>query len=583
MKDTQDLSRVGETLYEFCRGLNTARSLTVWLLWKHGEHKQLAELSFNPHCYLDAWSLHKDYLATKFLAKYEGLETGIDTCEVALQKFKSSEAQCKETNARIREATHRGFSPRLEAAIMLARRQIGLLLDSPTFYNLLEAPRWGPGVTFSLKGDVTLEDKIGEDPISVTASALPYLRTTMECDPHWGEALFGCEVVGKYSLLPRCFETVKGCRVVTVAKDAKTDRTIAIEPTGNVYLQLAVGRYFRKRLQRVGIDLDDQSRNQWLAYRGSITGELATIDLSSASDTVSRELLWLLFPYEVVTLLDCLRSRKALMPDGTWIELEKFSSMGNGFTFELETIIFWALSIASRELSSAKGTVSVYGDDIVIPRDAYAILDEVLRELGFTVNTEKSFATGYFRESCGKHYFRGVDVTPIYQKETLATLDSVYRGANRLLRLAFRLAGGVGWLGLLRPAVKAILKGAKVRHYIPFDSEGDDGLLSPLKVVRLKALETRSGCVRLKTYTFRPAKRRVRNERTVLANWLRTRGRLRDDSACYETSNDRATLAYWLRLSAGAPFEGALPLRRKGRYVERRRWFLLAVQDVAWV
>lgn len=203
-----------------------------------------------------------------------------------------------------------------------------------------------------------------------------------------------------------------------VAKNAKTYRAIATEPPLNGVYQLALGDYIAKRLAKFGVDLSDQSRNQRLAKEGSLTGALATLDLSSASDTVATELVYHLLPVDWALALSVGRS-SAVLYKGERIVLEKFSSMGNGFTFALESLIFWAL--ASSCLPG--GIVSVYGDDIIVETAAVPLLTEVLTACGFILNTGKSFSTGPFRESCGADYYRGFDIRPYYQKDLVCAAD----------------------------------------------------------------------------------------------------------------------------------------------------------------
>jgi len=112
-------------------------------------------------------------------------------------------------------------------------------------------------------------------------------------------------------------------------------------------------------------------------------------------------------------LLARARTSCVMLPDGSIMRQEKFSSMGNGFTFPLETLIFWGLAASCCENNS---DASVYGDDIVIPTDKYDLLVEVLQVCGFEVNVGKSYNTGLFRESCGKDYFSGIDVRPTYPR-----------------------------------------------------------------------------------------------------------------------------------------------------------------------
>jgi len=126
----------------------------------------------------------------------------------------------------------------------------------------------------------------------------------------------------------------------TVPKNSQIDRCACKEPDGNMFMQKAVGDHIRSRLkQRCGIDLNDQSRNRSLAQQGAITGALATIDLSAASDSLTTGLCELLLPDLWFSLLMALRSPSTSI-DGVLHVNEMMSSMGNGFTFEVESLLF---------------------------------------------------------------------------------------------------------------------------------------------------------------------------------------------------------------------------------------------------
>jgi hypothetical protein len=179
-----------------------------------------------------------------------------------------------------------------------------------------------------------------------------------------------------------------------------------VEPTINSWFQQGIGRMIRSRLKRrVGVDLDDQSTNQRLAWLGSISNDLATVDLSSASDLISRKLVEDLLPRDWFFWLDITRSHRVLIDD-SWVELEKFSSMGNGFTFDLESLIFYALSWAVTTVEGYNTFwVNVFGDDIIIPAGVKELFLKTFDSLGFRVNENKSYFEGPFRESCGKDFY----------------------------------------------------------------------------------------------------------------------------------------------------------------------------------
>lgn len=226
--------------------------------------------------------------------------------------------------------------------------------------------------------------------------------------------------------------------VKTVPKNSETSRTILIQPAGMNILQKAIGKCIRRKLKAAGIDLSNQSVNQLLARVGSLRRSHATIDLSSASDTVNARIVWELLPPDWYRELEALRCDYGhiLDSDGnvkSIVKWEMFSAMGNAFTFELESLIFYAIAVATAESQgSYVGRISVYGDDIIVPNSIAQLVCENLTSCGFKVNTKKTHIDGWFRESCGAHWYRGVCVKPFYIRDDLTRLDSIMRLANQL-------------------------------------------------------------------------------------------------------------------------------------------------------
>lgn len=217
----------------------------------------------------------------------------------------------------------------------------------------------------------------------------------------------------------------------TVPKATDIDRVACKEPEINMFLQRTVGLHIRRGLKAVGIDLNDQSINQDLA-RDALHLKLCTIDLSAASDSISKQLVFELLPFDWWSLMDDLRVHKVDI-DGDIHDLEMFSSMGNGFTFELESLLFYALVRAIAYFSNVRGRISVYGDDIVAPSVLGPRIKRTFSWFGFKVNAKKSFWSGPFRESCGKHYHHSLDVSPFYLREPTKDMIGVIRILNRLL------------------------------------------------------------------------------------------------------------------------------------------------------
>ncbi len=228
---------------------------------------------------------------------------------------------------------------------------------------------------------------------------------------------------------------VPGNVMFTVPKKTDIDRVACKEPDLNMFMQKGIGSHIRACLLRNGINLNDQSINRSLALEGSVTNNLATLDLSSASDSVTYELVAQLLPESWFTLLDAVRSQVTII-NGEEHQNHMFSSMGNGFTFELESLLFFTIAKATAFFTGTRGRISVYGDDIICPSDMAHSLTWTLQWFGFSVNTEKSFYEGPFRESCGGHYHLGLDITPFYLKEPISDLPGIIHAANSLRKWA---------------------------------------------------------------------------------------------------------------------------------------------------
>jgi len=218
-------------------------------------------------------------------------------------------------------------------------------------------------------------------------------------------------------------------RVITVPKTLKTPRIIAIEPSYMQFMQQAVLEMIVEETNRDYIlkpllSSLDQIPNQEMAKIGSLSGELATLDLSEASDRVSNQHVRLMLSRW--PLLDravqATRSRKADVPGYGLHHLSKFASMGSALCFPFESMVFLTVvfmgieqelmhPLTMKDIKSFHGKVRVYGDDIIVPTEYTRSVVDLLEAFGFKVNQRKSFWNGKFRESCGKEYYNGHDVS----------------------------------------------------------------------------------------------------------------------------------------------------------------------------
>lgn len=380
-------------------------------------------------------SIRKRRLIDSFLKKYPVPKVGVNPRENAKEKFLSYELLCSHTNENLRRlrTTPQSGDSYLQTIMLMAQSKIGTILGDFSLSELLKESSWGPGTTSSCKGSKTDNAAKFASRPEVSREFLGYARLLMPLLPAWSASL--CDV--DYGVIANpMMPLVKGNRVTFVPKTSEIHRVIAVEPHINSFFQSGLGRIMRKRMRKHGIDLNDQSLNQRLAHLGSVSNNLATIDLEGASDCVSIELVRDLLPPRWFDWLDASRSHYGTL-DGEEIRYQKFSSMGNGFTFDLESIIFYSLSWAVCVHEGYNPFwVNTFGDDIVVPSGIYERVASVLAQVGFKVNLTKSFSNSPFRESCGKEYWCGHSVRPIYLKRLMLSDLSWIQLANSLLLLA---------------------------------------------------------------------------------------------------------------------------------------------------
>lgn len=299
----------------------------------------------------------------------------------------------------------------------------------------------------------------------------------------------------------------------SVPKSQEIQRACATEPNVNVLMQKALGSWIQERLLRVcKIDIRDQQYlNSRLAGVGSVSGLYGTIDLKSASDRNSMAMIEEFCPRMFVKWVKLFRSPYCSLPSGREVKMEMCSSMGNGFTFPLQTALFVGVvysvykllgipfirnrvvspRVETRRLSAsfkfddrkAPGNFGVFGDDIIVRSDAYSLCCRFLVKLGHVVNDLKSFNTGHFRESCGTDYFAGYNVRGVYIRDLRTPLD-VYSAINRLtvwsarheVNLSYTIRLLLGWVKFLPvPFSAADYEGVKV----PYDEARPLGFKPP--------------------------------------------------------------------------------------------------------
>lgn len=430
-------------LSEFLRGLGFAS-------FDQDNVESVKSLIERPLDLSDRRSCYSSYLESSLFKKWEFLDLGIDKRKAALDSFREAESHCGVTNkvldARSFDPDFWRFAYRVQGVISRILGQVPAISHLPLVL--------GPGATVDHGRKAHKSERLGNYKLSTTL----HLARVFD----WGS------LPGYHGRL------VPGSRVVTVPKNYKTDRTICIEPTLNGMVQRAYGQRIRRRLYDVcGLDLrTQQARNGALISSVEGVSRFATIDFKAASDTVSRSLVRFLLPWEWYEALAATVCESGFVDDDE-ISFEKFSSMGCGFTFELETLLFLAIAIVCGSEVQA-----VYGDDVVIERELVTEFTTRAYQCGFEVNTEKSFSNGPFRESCGTDTYYGTLVTPFrLTKRSLNNFEDVQWLSNEAVRWFERT-----WPGPTAPLRKfrsALLKlvPRRFRNFGP-DGYGDDWFIS---------------------------------------------------------------------------------------------------------
>jgi hypothetical protein len=451
------MDSIHELALEIFEALDTPRSLSCAILLRNGELSQLSSLKLNPLDYLDAWSYKTDAQATSLLKKREVDDPSL--IELAKETWLQDEKWCAKTNIRMTYLQSLVDYPLYDAdasdeatrhLVLAIRKKIKKVIGRTPPIELIG--RFGPGATFQhTSQSASLFHKlVGLPELTERCRYVTHLvNSTAWFRYHAGDNFFDDNSDDGSFDSP----VVRGNRWTSVPKDTLKRRSIAIEPTLNLFLQLGVGEFLKGRLSKQGLLLRPSGRSGVIPYlqksdaisesqllhrrwarEASISGDYATLDLSSASDTICLEFVRLVLPPAWFQFLSDIRSPTTTV-DGKIFLLEKFSSMGNGFTFELETLLFWAVCEACGELIGSGGASSCYGDDIIVPESWVPTVLAALRLFGFKVNLNKSFVIGPFRESCGGDYFNGIDVRPVQIKVTPTSPPEWVTLHNLLVRI----------------------------------------------------------------------------------------------------------------------------------------------------
>jgi hypothetical protein len=209
------------------------------------------------------------------------------------------------------------------------------------------------------------------------------------------------------------YHVVDHLSAVLVPKTYKSRRMIVPNTTIGGLYSSGLGDVSESRLRGAGYDIKVlQMEHRELARVASNTGVYVTADQSLASDNITELLVRDLFTQRWADAFAFGRVHKLYFGKEE-VPNHCFAGMGVGFTFPLQTLVFLSLlkGIAANA-GKHDAVVSVYGDDLIYESWMHADVVEVFTDLGLAINEDKTFSKGFFRESCGGDYHRGMDVRP---------------------------------------------------------------------------------------------------------------------------------------------------------------------------
>lgn len=352
------------------------------------------------------------------------------------------------TNRRIRGEKSVPFSREL---YRFYEGVLSVLGNEPPVDEIAESAHYGPGSTQSVRGsDVGYHRKMEANectPLAVdlAAKALIHDKASwahLGMDPVYSgnpDAQLG------FLRVAREWLSASVCSVDTlmfIHKNMTALRSISAQPTCSGMLQLGVHAVVAPRLIAFGVDISDQSKNRKMARQGSWEEKtlhpdpLVTLDKSDASSFLARDLVTYLFPPPWAKLLMKIRTPSYQAPPELGGQVHRYSmyaGMGNGTTFVIETLVFWAMVYATSGCATVEEFVekcdfAVYGDDVILRRSHAHRYIQFAEWMGFVFNKKKSFLDGPFRESCGADFYDGHPVRPAtlnLERETVADLEII--------------------------------------------------------------------------------------------------------------------------------------------------------------
>jgi len=507
----------------FCSDLQSAL--------RHGDIARIRELAPVPTDQMDIATFKATYQMQSVLKRYRFRKDIYSDQELETDAI----AGFIKTQGRLADLNLDALDMHCQRVLDLAARYIADTLGVYDDEECRHLSRFGRKASIGVPAQRACEAAKWQIPISGSFEQITWFNAEMlevDCvQNYWARQL---ESASKKAI----FHVTDSLRLTLVPKTFKSLRAIMPNTTIGSYQSYGLGEMIRKRLKRVGYDIKSlQMRHRSLARAASVHGLHTTADLSSASDSITVALVKRLFPPDWFEILNRSRISNVELPGGLKVESLTFCTMGIGYTFPLQTLVFLALLKAIQAYHYDRfdrRLISVYGDDMIYATRMHSLVVDYFRKVGFVINIDKTYHEGHFRESCGGDYYHGVDVRPFQPRNGSAIVGDksyeamLYKFTNGLL---------VRWheheigrtLNHLVDQVKSLVYKVKI---VPGDFPDDSGLkcsrlgchsfLAPADAAKPKYLG--NGVYRFSFLRLAPDERKeIRHEPYL---WLGLRGGL---------------------------------------------------------
>lgn len=344
--------------------------------------------------------------------------------------------------------------------LVLARLLVNIILDRVDWREI--SPSHGPGAVSDSKKGLDKWRKLDG-------------RTSRLCDKFYPLAEYFTPTPDLYDYKSASY-AAPVCKLAIVPKDRRGPRIICTQPVGLMWIQQGQWKSMKRAIETAyilrtnraiinpdigcSIKFDKQQQNGYLALESSRTREFATIDLSDASDLVSWGLVKYLLNKRNTQFLAASRATHVKIRSDL-VKLHMFAPMGSAVCFPVETLVFWGIAAAAtlvhrgltyeeligcaeRKLRMNLNEVFVFGDDVLVRREACKFVCERFSEIGFKPNSRKTFSEGLYRESCGVDAYDGHELKIVrLQSLALTSMSDAYATIELINR-----ARGIGMVQL---------------------------------------------------------------------------------------------------------------------------------------